>query len=384
VSNEVWLRLRSEKIYSGKARRPSAWMSKDDYSSTALTGASSSLAISDRHEALSLARSVGAGDMTVRRRTADRPARRQVLKPSRAEHQDVTMAHVSELPKDTSTADGFTGGLTDDNNLMADLEFEQMLTKASRRRPTGGHGWRSPVRWTTDHTPPTSTRRGLMLKNAVLTTFATAVLLSACSNSNDKADAGTTTAPTESASPVATTTTPAAPTYRVLDKSALEDALLTIKDFPTGYSQDAEPAAENRKTFCDYKEPAKEKVRVDRDFTKGAGMDVQAGAVILRQYENADAAKTAFDAMVNELKTCRKDTLQGSPATHSVTSAPDVGDDSIGVRTEVDGATALSNYALVGPTMVYTGTVSYLSGDADEAADLLVKQVDAYAAAAKG
>jgi hypothetical protein len=112
-------------------------------------------------------------------------------------------------------------------------------------------------------------------------------------------------------------------------------------------------------------------------------MDVQAGAAILRQYENEAAAKIAFDAMVNELKTCRKDTLQGSAATHTVTSAPDVGDNSIGVRTEVDGATALSNYALVGPTMVYTGTVSYFSGDADEAADLLVKQVDAYSAAAR-
>jgi hypothetical protein len=223
-----------------------------------------------------------------------------------------------------------------------------------------------------------------MLKSITMSTVAAVALLSACSStsSDNKSDAGTTAEPTSSATPSATT--PPAPAYRVLDKGALEDALLTIKDFPTGYSQDAEPADENRKTFCDYKEPVKEKIRVDRDFTKGAGMDVQAGAVILRQYESAVAARTAFDAMVNELKTCRKDTLQGSAATHSVTSAPDVGDDSIGVRTEVDGATALSNYALVGPTMVYTGTVSYVSGDADEAADLLVKQIDAYTAAAKG
>ena len=147
-------------------------------------------------------------------------------------------------------------------------------------------------------------------------------------------------------------------------------------------SQDAEPADENRKTFCDYKEPVKEKIRVDRDFTKGAGMDVQAGSVILRQYENAATAKVAFEAMVTELQTCQDDTLDGSPATHSVTSAPKAGEASIGVRTEVDGATALSNYALVGPTMVYAGTVSYLSGDADEAADIFVKQVDAYKAAA--
>lgn len=84
--------------------------------------------------------------------------------------------------------------------------------------------------------------------------------------------------------------------------------------------------------------------------------------------------------MVSELKTCQNDTLEGSAATHSVTSAPTVGDASIGVRTEVDEATALSNYALVGPTMVYAGTVAYVSGDADEAAELLVKQVGAYKA----
>lgn len=78
-----------------------------------------------------------------------------------------------------------------------------------------------------------------------------------------------------------------------------------------------------------------------------------------------------------------QDIIDGSAATHAVTSAPKVGDDSIGVRTEGDGVTALSNYALVGPTMVYAGTGSLFSGDADEAADLLVKQVDSYVAAAK-
>lgn len=97
-----------------------------------------------------------------------------------------------------------------------------------------------------------------------------------------------------------------------------------------------------------------------------------------------DAAKTASNAPTNELKTCRKDTFDGSTATHTVTSAPKVGDESVGVRTESDGVTVLSNYALVGPTMVYAGIGSLLSSDADEAADLLVKQADSYTAAAKG
>lgn len=223
-----------------------------------------------------------------------------------------------------------------------------------------------------------------MLKSAATIAVLLATLVSSCSSSDsgDDSKAPALDASQTKAAPAATAAEPAAPTYRLLSKGELDDALLGIEDFPTGFSQDAETSPPTKKTFCDYKEPVKEKTRVDRDFTKGAGMDVQAGSVILRQFQDADAAKVAFDAMVDELRTCREDTLEGSAATHSVTSAPKVGDASIGVRTEVDGATALSNYALVGPTMVYTGTVSYLSGDADEGAELLIKQVESYKSAA--
>lgn len=148
-----------------------------------------------------------------------------------------------------------------------------------------------------------------MLKTITLSTLASAALLTACSSgsSDSKPESGADTAAVASA----TATTSPAPKYRILDKGALEDALLTIDDFPTGFSQDAESQQEDSKTFCDYKEPTKPKVRASADFTKGAGMDVQAGAVILRQYESVDAAKTAFDALTNELKTCRRTSSTG-------------------------------------------------------------------------
>jgi hypothetical protein len=221
-----------------------------------------------------------------------------------------------------------------------------------------------------------------VLKTAALTAAAAALLLTACGGSDTPTAAPQPSSAT-SATAAETPAAPATPAYRLLSKDELEDALLGIQDFPTGFSQDEQPQEDTGKTFCDYKEPEKAKVRVRRDFTKGGGMDVQAGVVILRQYKDAAAARRAFDAMAKELETCRDDTLEGAAAKHSVMSAPKVGDASIGVRTEVEGATALANYSVVGPVLVNAGTVSYLSSDADEAAELLTKQVGAYMAAAK-
>jgi hypothetical protein len=55
-------------------------------------------------------------------------------------------------------------------------------------------------------------------------------------------------------------TTTATPTYNLLDKKALNKALLRIDEMPAGYSQDPPGRSETDKTFCDYKEPFKPKV----------------------------------------------------------------------------------------------------------------------------
>jgi hypothetical protein len=45
---------------------------------------------------------------------------------------------MSDTPKHRKDDQDTAGELADDNDLMADLEFEQMLTEASKHRPTGG------------------------------------------------------------------------------------------------------------------------------------------------------------------------------------------------------------------------------------------------------
>lgn len=205
-----------------------------------------------------------------------------------------------------------------------------------------------------------------------------ALFLTGCGGGSD--DPNVRSGSTASSTP--SKTTPVAPRYKILGESDLEDALLGVQDLPTGFSQDAEATPETGKTYCDYK-AVKEEDKVTRDFTKGGGMSTEAATLILRQYKDSATAKRAFDALSKTIETCRDDSIDGSAAKHSVMGAPKVGEASIGIRTDVEGATALSNFALVGPVMVNAGMIGLTSTDADEAAQLLVKQVDAYAAAAK-
>ncbi|MBZ5735427.1 hypothetical protein K8Z61_13060 [Nocardioides sp. TRM66260-LWL] len=175
-----------------------------------------------------------------------------------------------------------------------------------------------------------------------------------------------------------------APTYEALTKSKLEAALLTLRDMPVGYSQDADSeSGDTDKTFCDYEPPFTEKVAVSRDFTKGGGLSSQFLSVGLRQFGDSDRAGSAFDALVKALDTCKGETFQGTKLVYAVMSAPKVGDDSIGIRITADGTTILQNFAVVGPTLVNVGGGGLMKADADEIAGLLEDQVSAYEDAAR-
>ncbi|MEU2614533.1 hypothetical protein ABZ570_23560 [Micromonospora sp. NPDC007271] len=207
--------------------------------------------------------------------------------------------------------------------------------------------------------------------------------LSACGTDapQTQPSAATGTAPSTAPAPVPS---PAAPTYKILDKANLTKALLPLKAMPSGYSEDESDSSETDKTFCNYRQPHTAKIKVSKSYQKGGGLSAQLISVTLRQYASPAQARASFDKMAKTLETCRKDRLGGQKVTYALMNLPEFGERSLGVRIDVQGATALQGFALVGPTLVSTGTAGVMSTDADVVADLLGKQVDRYSAAAAG
>ncbi|OHX01941.1 hypothetical protein BFV98_02545 [Micromonospora sp. WMMB235] len=161
--------------------------------------------------------------------------------------------------------------------------------------------------------------------------------------------------------------------------------MLPLSAMPTGYSEDESDSSDGSdKTFCNYRQPHVAKVKVSKSYQKGGGLSAQLIMVSLRQYDGPEQAKASFDKMAKTLETCRKDTSDGQKVTYALMNLPGIGEKSLGVRIELQGATALQGFALVGPTLVAVGTAGVLNADADEVADLLGKQVDGYSTAAAG
>ncbi|MEV0810035.1 hypothetical protein [Micromonospora sp. NPDC050200] len=185
------------------------------------------------------------------------------------------------------------------------------------------------------------------------------------------------------ASSSAAAATPAAPSYKILDRAALAKALLTLKEMPAGYSEDPSKDEDGPdKTFCNYRQPYTAKIKVSAAYQKGGGLKTEIASIALRQYANADQAKASFAKMAETLETCKKDSSEGQKLTYALMNLPKMGDDSLGVRIETQSATVLQGFAVVGPTLISTGAGGLMSADADVVADLLDKQVDRYAAAA--
>ncbi|GIF47200.1 hypothetical protein DFJ67_7176 [Asanoa ferruginea] len=152
---------------------------------------------------------------------------------------------------------------------------------------------------------------------------------------------------------------------------------------PTGYSEDQSKDQDRPdKTFCNYRQPYTAKIEVSASYQKGGGLNAEVAVISLRQYANADQAKASFEKMAAILQTCKKDTSEGQKVTYALMNLPNAGDASLGVRIETQGATVLQGFAIVGPTLISSGTGGLMSADADFVADLLTRQVDRYSAAA--
>jgi len=152
----------------------------------------------------------------------------------------------------------------------------------------------------------------------ILVTLALTLSVVGCSDSSTSNSGGV---DTDAAGPTAA----ADPSYRLLSEEELTGTLLALQDVPPGYSQDPPPEEGPGKTFCDYPPPFEEKIHVQRDFTKGAGVSAEFLSVGLRQYADGDQARASFDALATALESCTGETYNGVESTYAAMSAPEVG-----------------------------------------------------------
>lgn len=172
------------------------------------------------------------------------------------------------------------------------------------------------------------------------------------------------------------------PQAALLTKTQLTSALLSLSQMPAGWSTDGDSSSGD-KTFCDYRQPHKAQVQVSRTFQKGGGLTATVATVGIRQYASASDAAESFTAMEKALESCHQETYQGSVLKYSPMSVDKLGDRSLGVRIDSDGATLLQQFTLDGPTLINVGTGGLADAAADTATKLLRDQVDRYEAAAR-
>ena len=226
----------------------------------------------------------------------------------------------------------------------------------------------------------------MLRRVVVLVVFA--MLVAACGSSKDTDESSGTTPVDESSTSEAPTTAPPsttaapAPTYRLLPNEELTAALLGVEDMPAGYSQEPPEDPGARKTFCDYTPPFIEQIKVGRDFTKGGGLSAEVVSLGLRQYASPAEAEAAFDAMRTALASCPGESYEGSEITYTPMSTPEVGENSLGLKVNMDGTDLLQTFALVGPTMINTGGGGLMNANADEVFSLLEAQINSYKAVA--
>ena len=170
---------------------------------------------------------------------------------------------------------------------------------------------------------------------------------------------------------------------RILSKAELKKALLPVKALPTGYGVDPDAdGKDSGKTYCNYKPPVDPTTYVEGSFIKGGGISAEILLIIFRQFDSADDASRAFDALVETMETCTKDTLDGEPVKFSVLSMPELEEGSIAINLIADNFSAPQFFTLVGPTMIVVGGGGFMGNDPDMLVDLLKKQINKYKEAA--
>jgi hypothetical protein len=219
-----------------------------------------------------------------------------------------------------------------------------------------------------------------------------AAFAAGCGGSDDAGDGagpsasasrGTTSSPTENV--IDEPSVPAEPEYKKLSKAELEDALLSINELPAGYARDpsGDGPTDDDDTYCGYKPPAQPDVKVRHDYLKGGGLSASLLSFSIGQYDSEDGPQGYLDDFAKQLDKCTSENLDGETVKYALMSAPQVGDQAMGVRVEGDAYTLAADMAKVGPVLIVVGGGGLMDLNVDQINDLFEKQVEKYLEAAK-
>lgn len=169
----------------------------------------------------------------------------------------------------------------------------------------------------------------------------------------------------------------------MLSKAQLQRALLSIKEVPAGYAADQSGDDGSNDSYCGYKPPSQPTEKVRSDYVKGGGFSSQLISFSIGQYKSQDGPKGYLRDFAKQLRKCPSETLDGEFVKYAVMSAPQVGDETLGVRIEAESYTVVANLARVGPVLMVVGGGGVTNTDADEVGRLFVQQVKKYLRAAR-
>lgn len=216
-----------------------------------------------------------------------------------------------------------------------------------------------------------------------------ALALAACGGgSDDSADepAESPSTSTAASEPTETSDAPADPEpapAEPLSEEQLQAALLELGDMPPGFTK-SEPRDDETQYLCDYAPPSQFVAEAAQQYEKNEGLSVAIVSVAVLEYESPADAKAQFDALAETVATCSSDEIDGDQWSYAETSAPKLGEDSIGLRSTAtieDTDVALTQfYVLMGSGLVQVGQggVGLASPSTDDLVGLTEAQVAKY------
>jgi len=221
-----------------------------------------------------------------------------------------------------------------------------------------------------------------------------AALSAGCGGSGDNGGEGAASTPTSPASAASPTeevvdepSVPAEPEYEKLSKAELEDALLSINELPAGYARDPSGDGptddDDSDSYCGYEAPEQPDIKVRHDYLKGGGFSSSLLSFSIGQYDSEAGPEGYLEDFTKQLEKCASEELDGETVKYALMSAPQVGDEAMGVRVEGESATLAADMAQVGPVLIVVGGGGVTDLNVDQLNELFEKQVEKYLEAAK-
>lgn len=173
-----------------------------------------------------------------------------------------------------------------------------------------------------------------------------------------------------------------------LTQKQLNRVLLTLNDMPEAGFVISAPDDSEQTYYCDYKPPAFPTETATAEFEKVEGISFYLVRSNVDQYALTEDAEAMLDKTTRVLSRCTEDTIDGTRFTFTVMSAPNLADQSLGVKLEatIDGMDVVMHqiYIRIGNAIVQTSaaTGGMTFPDANEVGELAEVQVDRYLQAA--